>query len=83
MKTTTNVLRKPNNKEAKSCYDTLQQTETEVCGICLQPEDSKDINTEEILWVSCNKCSIWVHTSCMIRTNFDEYICMYCTSDTP
>ena len=83
MKMTTNVLRKPKSKEAESCYDSLQQTE--VCEICLQPEDSKNINSDEILWVSCNKCSIWVHTSCtnMIETNLDEHICMYCTSDTP
>ena len=85
MKTSINVLRKPNSKEAKSCYDTLQQTETEVCGICLQLEDSKDIKSDDILWVSCNKCSIWVHASCtnITDTILEEYICIYCASDMP
>ena len=84
-KISSNVLSKPNVNQARLCYKHLQQMETDLCGICLQHEDSKDTNEDDILWVSCNKCSIWVHASCSNMTNTlsEDYTCMYCVSNTP
>ena len=80
----TTVLCKPNVGQAKERYTDLQETETELCGICLQQEDSLYTNSDNILWVSCNKCSLWVHASCsnVTNTDCDIHVCPYCASHT-
>ena len=53
---------KPSHEEAVLSRETLQMTETEICGICFIEED-KESGTD-LDWVSCSNCLMWVHTAC-------------------
>ena len=80
-KTIDNAIDKPSTTETISTQNVLQNTETDVCGICFSEED-KTTEVGHIDWISCSVCDLWVHTSCANETNPEnspEYICLYCS----
>ena len=76
--TATSSLRKPSREEADQCKQSLMKIDTVFCGICLQEEDK--LNTQDIQWVQCYQCLMWVHLSCTKLTldTSDDYICEFC-----
>ena len=69
---------KPSHDEIQSSQAMLQGTETEICAICFT-EDDKDSICNYIEWISCSKCSMWVHTTCAESSDdTQEYNCPYC-----
>ena len=69
------LLMKPSHDEIQSSQAMLQGTETEICFT----EDDKDSTCNYIEWISCSKCSMWVHTTCAESSDdTQEYNCPYC-----
>ena len=75
-KIATKLIEKPSIDEAKSCEQTLQSTETDICAICFYEDDT--VNTERVNWVSCVICSVWMHKSCANIHDQSDFICSYC-----
>ena len=76
---TASKMKKPSHEEQKSASQSLQAMDVTVCAICWKEEDEN--NTEEdILWISCSKCELWMHTSCLKSDVIDPdgYLCESC-----
>ena len=55
-------LSKPTNAEAQQLQRCLEQTAVTVCGICYKEQDN--MTGDNIQWIQCSKCSIWMHEAC-------------------
>ena len=71
------LITKPSSDEKQATQLKLESTQTDICAVCFEQDDSSD-NKETADWISCSKCSIWVHLNCTTCENEEEYICMYC-----
>ena len=71
-------LPKPTYDQQKCSQNILQQLEVKFCAVCFKEEDSTTDPGEDIQWISCSQCSVWVHTSCTQGTTDEDYLCQYC-----
>lgn len=70
---------KPTSEEVERSVEKMQKVDIKVCGVCWQEEDRSTLESEEIAWVACDKCSLWVHLSCSGRSDIDgDFICKNC-----
>ncbi len=62
------------------CKQQLNKTDTEICGICFC-EDDQQVQSEQVDWMSCALCSLWVHKNCVSAKDINEenYVCFYCS----
>ncbi len=65
------TISKPTITEAMQCEDELNCTDTEICAVCFQQDDN-------IQWISCKLCSVWVHLNCININDNNDYICSFC-----
>ena len=63
--------------EIQSSQLKLESIQTDTCAICFKQDDSEE-SKDMVDWISCNKCSMWVHLNCIVCENEDEYVCPYC-----
>ena len=57
------TISKPTITEAMQCEDELNCTETEICAVCFQQDDT--LEDDNVQWISCKLCSVWVHLNCI------------------
>ena len=75
-------ISKPTPEEFKTSENTLNTTNVLVCGYCFKEDDSS--SSEDILWLACSKCGIWIHALCagkMPISEEDDYTCRLCQTD--
>ena len=51
----------------------MAKTNVKVCGICWK-EDDHELNVKDknnITWIKCDSCGIWIHLSCSSRPSLD------------
>ena len=72
-------IKKPSVEEQESASHSLKTTEVTVCAICWKEEDDEH-NSQEIEWISCSKCKLWMHKACLDPNELecDEYECKRC-----
>ena len=73
---------KPTGAEVEKCQEDLMNIEAKVCGICYKEDD---LNTclQEVDWIQCENCNLWVHLHCVSATMLSSesssgYQCKYC-----
>ena len=73
---------KPTLGKFRASAQNLDKVDVLLCGYC-HKEDDESIS-EEVMWVSCSKCNIWMHLLCIQRQGQqlkdDDYICTLCQS---
>ena len=55
--------------------------EPKFCGSCLKEDDS-DYNNDDISWIQCQKCSLWLHLFCTnpkLTIIPQKYTCHFCS----
>lgn len=70
------TIRKPTITEVMQCEDELNCTETEICAVCFQQDDT--LEDDNVQWISCKLCSVWVHLNCINTNDNKDYICSFC-----
>ena len=68
---------KPTIEEQNIVREKMENTQVEVCGICMKQDDNRD--GVEVEWIECTKCKLWVHAAC-ISDSYDknDYLCWNC-----
>ena len=51
-------------------------TDAEIFAVCICKDDK--LEDDNIDWIDCNKCSIWVHKNCVTANEQDDDVCAYC-----
>ena len=73
---------KPTPGEFRASAQNVDKVDVLLSGYC-HKEDDESIS-EEVMWVSCSKCNIWMHLLCIQRQGQqlkdDDYICTLCQS---
>ena len=76
----TNALSKPTILQSSNVKKTLQETEPMFCSKCINENDNT--GDENIEWINCSKCSVWLHCSCAVppitSSTPEDYICELC-----
>ena len=77
-KTSNSRLAKPTSEEEEKCVKRMRNMDIKVCGICWKEEDM--LSLEEIHWIACENCGLWLHLSCCdgSSNNEDGFICKNC-----
>ena len=70
-------IQKPSIEKHKNATEKLQSVEVTVFCICWKEDDSS--TSEDVLWIACRKCGLWMHSLCVKQTDFDEYLCKNCS----
>jgi len=70
-------MQKPSIEEHKKATEKLQSVEVTVCCICWKEDDSS--TSEDVLWIACRKCGLWMHSLCVEQTDSEEYLCKNCS----
>ena len=76
----TSTLSKPTLLQSEKCRTELKRTDPIFCGNCLKENDINLAN-QVIQWIQCDKCSMWLHLSCITPTLTsvpDVYTCNLC-----
>ena len=77
--TAATTVHKPSSEEAVTTKQKMARVEVTVCGICLAEEDNSQ--SDDIEWIACCKCSLWVHLYCASPSSLhdkENYYCDYC-----
>ena len=72
-------LPKPSYDEVQHSQHRLETIEAKFCAVCFSEEDEHG-DSEQVQWIQCDKCTIWIHLSCVgidIDVN-DTYVCTCC-----
>ena len=75
------AIDKPSQTEVAATQTTLDECEIDICGICFSEEDLHSTE-EQIDWISCGVCDMWVHARCAKESwlkNSTEFTCPYCS----
>jgi hypothetical protein len=67
-------------KQKIEAINYLTSIEAKFCGSCLK-EDDVNYETDNIPWVQCESCALWLHLSCTVPklTDIpDDFICHFC-----
>ena len=78
----TSTLSKPTLLQSEKYRTELKRTDPIFCGNCLKGNDINLAN-QVIQWIQCDKCSMWLHLSCITPTLTsvpDVYTCNLCLS---
>ncbi len=70
------TISKHTNTEAMQCEDEWNCTETEIYVVCFQQDDT--LEDDNVQWISCKLCSVWVHLNCININDNNDYICSFC-----
>ncbi len=70
------TISKPTITEAMQCEDELNCTETGICAVCFQQDDT--LEDDNVQWISCKLCSVWIHLNCININDNNDYICSFC-----
>ena len=76
--TAATTVHKPSSEEAVTTKQKMARVEVTVCGICLAEDNSQ---SDDIEWIACCKCSLWVHLYCASPSSLhdkENYYCDYC-----
>ena len=81
---TTPGLKKPTLQQMDTCVNEMSNqvdSVVKVCGICFM-EDDNTISSQEVLWIQCSYCSLWLHTACDSTQNFSQpdFKCALCVT---
>ena len=70
---------KPDIEEVNMAKIKMEDTQVEVCGICLKQDDK--LGGIEVDWIECANCKLWVHTACAGDTFNDDkdFHCCNCS----
>ncbi len=74
-------LTKPTAIQMEECKRTCSQLTVKVCAVCYQEKKIRD-KTDEINWIQCSNCLVWVHSTCndiVPPQTIDRFVCHYCT----
>ena len=83
--TTSTILSKPTPQQLSQSQATLKGQEPSYCAVCFKKNDKN--NTEDVSWVQCSSCTMWIHQCCTSlcdeseqTVDFDqiEFVCHYC-----
>ena len=77
---TKSLLSRPSEKEVIKVKQILSK-EPKYCGSCLKEDDS-DYNNDDISWIQCQKCSLWLHLFCTnpkLTVIPEIYTCHFCS----
>ena len=77
--TAATTVHKPSSEEAVTTKQKMARVEVTVCGICLAEEDNSQ--SDDIEWIACCKCRLWVHLYCASPSSLhdkENYYCDYC-----
>ena len=74
----TTRMKKPSAEEQQTSSKLLQSMESNLCAICWKEDDDSD--NDDVQWVSCSKCELWMHKSCVKSdmVNSNDYFCQNC-----
>ena len=73
-------LPKPSFEQEKSSRKKLSTFQEKFCAICFE-EDDRNIGDEQVKWIQCAKCAVWVHSQCLHlqqEDNEETYPCICC-----
>ena len=76
-------ITKPTNEEYASTKSHLSTIEPSLCGICFKMDDECQ-NQDNIEWIECSVCSLWIHQSCAKRAiqtaviDVENFKCIAC-----
>ena len=65
------------SKMSDSTQKEIEQANIRVCGFCFN-EEPHGSNNEDVEWIECEKCKVWVHQSCDYIEDNNNYICCMC-----
>ena len=75
------TFNKPSASELSIYQENLVKAE-EVCGVCFKQDD--DDTQENINWICCNRCHMWIHNKCANveeeLPNDYQYVCQFCNN---
>ena len=61
-RTTKTRIAKPSPTKENEARGIMENTDVRVCGVCWKEEDRG--NTENVLWIECDSCGLWLHVTC-------------------
>ena len=70
---------KPSDEEKEESKSKMMKCSIKVCAKCWKEDDAPD-GEEEINWVQCDACGLWLHATCATNYNSDSdsYFCYNC-----
>ena len=74
------VLTKPSFNQSEKRKEALSKTNSLFCGSCFK-ENDMNYENQEVQWIQCDNCSMWLHLSCTQPTLItvpDKFICHFC-----
>lgn len=78
-RTKSSSLTKPSTAQTIQAKEILEGVDVRLCSVCLREDDEE--HTEEVEWLQCTRCNVWVHTSC-IASSLTRHpsLCNICNS---
>ena len=71
-------LTKPSTAQTLQAKEILEGVDIRLCSVCLRENDEEQ--TEDIEWLQCTRCNVWVQMSCVTSTlNPHPSVCSSCT----
>jgi hypothetical protein len=71
---------KPTSEEEMESLEKMKKMDITVCGVCWQEEETAVQSDDEIEWIECENCRLWVHLSCSGTISSDDiFFCKNCS----
>ena len=71
---------KPSTHECRIAQKKMCTTDVKVCAVCWREDDNDTNNSNDVAWIACTKCELWIHRSCIATQNIEqnEFYCENC-----
>ena len=66
---------KPSSNEYQAARKKICTADVKLCAVCWKEDDTN--NSNEVLWIACTKCDLWMHKSCIKMPTIEnnEFYC--------